>query len=271
MLILLPQFTDMSEAHKSPDTSSKDQNGSPPQLIADLPSMKDVQATTKYPNDTHLPVDVLLLTVKDCEFLACYKQLHNPFKWYFDGLGYVFFEDVDEKQKEKVTIALMRCSEGSSGPGSSLITVKNATTVLRPKAVISVGICSGLNPEKTNLGDVVVSAKLREQSTGMRSYVSRRFLDVIKHAADGWVPPLKDPQAREVRVHCDGEFLSGPEQVCSEWRHKQLADSYPDATAVEMEGEGENMFKELTKIDVKVIIKSSLAWMGQRENLEMSV
>ena len=235
----------MSEAGKSPDTSSKDESGSPPQLIADLPSMKDVQATTKSPNDTHLPVDVLLLTVKDCEFLACYKQLHNPFKWYFDGLGYVFFEDMDKRQKEKVTIALMRCCEGSGGPGRSLITVKNAATVLRPKAVISVGICSGLNPQRTNLGDVVVSAKLKEQLTGMRSYVSRRFLDVIKHAGDGWVPPLKDPRAQEFRVHCDGEFLSGPEQVSSECRRKELADSHPNATAIEMEGEGENTFKDV--------------------------
>jgi len=38
--------------------------------------------------------------------------------------------------------------------------LSDVVTVSRPKAVISVGTCSGLNPEKTKLGDVVISAKL---------------------------------------------------------------------------------------------------------------
>ena len=222
-----------------------DDHNVPPQLSVNLPSLKDVCTTTKRAREAHLPVDVLLLTVKNCEFLACYMQLNNPYKCWFDGLGYVYFEDVDESQDDKVKVALMRCHKGSSGPGGSLISVKNADTVLRPKAVISVGTCSGLNTEKTKLGDVVVSAKLRELSTGMRSYVSRRFLNVIKHSADGWAAPLKNPEAREINVHCDGEFLSGPEQVSVEWRHKQLAESHPQATAMEMEGEGEFMFSFL--------------------------
>ena len=57
-------------------------------------------------------------------------------------------------------IALLKCYGGSVGPGSSVVSVENAVTVLRPKAVISVGACSGLSPEKTKLGDVVVSSKL---------------------------------------------------------------------------------------------------------------
>lgn len=222
----------------------------PPRLSCHLPSMKDVGKTTKPASDAHLPVDVLLLTVKDCEFLACYMQLSNPFRCWFDKLGYVYFEDVDESQEEKVKVALMRCSEGSSVPGSSLITVKNAVTELRPKAVISVGTCSGLNPEETKLGDVVVSAKLttyaskvvtgnQEYSNAIRSYVSRRFLNITKHSAEGWEAPLKNPEAREVNVHCDGEFLSGPELIRSEQRRKELAESHPQATAIEMEGEGE--------------------------------
>ena len=214
----------------------------PPQLCADLPSLQDVRTTTKPFKEAHLPVDVLLLTVKNCEFLACYMELKNPYRCWFDGLGYVYFEDVDEtgNQEEKVKVALMRCYKGSSGPGGSLISIKDAIPVLRPKAVISVGICSGLKPDESNLGDVVVSAKLREQSTGMRSYVSKRFLHLIKHAADGWIPPLMNPESGpEINVHCDGEFLSGPEQVRAEWRREQLTASHPQAAAIESEGEGE--------------------------------
>ena len=240
----------MSKHAKKPSTSSEDRDGAPPQLNVDVPLIKDVRAPTKCPKDAHLPVDVLLLTVKNCEFLACYKQLNNPYKIWFDDLGYVFFEDVDESCKEKVKVALLRCHRGGIGPGGAVISVKNAVNVLQPKAVISVGTCSGLNHKEVKLGDVVVSAKLTtyaskvvtskgEQSTGMRSYVSRRFLNVIKNAADGWEAPLKNLEAREIEVHCDGEFLSGPEQVSVEWRRTQLAESHPQATAIEMEGEGE--------------------------------
>ena len=253
----------MSEAASTTGTTSRVGNDVPPQLSAYLPSIKDIRAVIKDPSDVTLPVDILLLTVKNCEFIACYTQLKDPFKCWFDGLGYVFFGEMGEGEEEKLKVALMRCHRGSTGPGSSLITVKNAVTVLRPKSVISVGTCSGLNPETTKLGDVVVSAKLTtyaskivtssgEKSTGMRSYVSRRFFDLIKCADHGWETPFKDPGVREVKVHCDGEFLSGPELISAEWRRYELAKSYPLATAVEMEGEGEFLFELLfNNVNVK--------------------
>ena len=211
--------------------------------------MADINTTTKLSKDADLPVDVMLLTVKNCEFLACYSELKSPYRCYFDGLGYVYFSDVNRSQ-EKVKVALLRCYENSSGPGGSLVSVKNAATVLRPKAVISVGACSGLHPEKSKLGDVVVSAKLttyaskvvihdQEQSTGMRSYVSKRFLDVIKNCADGWQAPLKNlADAQQVQVYTTAEFLTGPEQVISGQRRDQLAEINPQAIAMENEGEG---------------------------------
>ena len=163
--------------------------------------MADIKAITRPSIHADLPVDVLLLTVKNCEFVACFSELKKPYRCWFDGLGYVYFSDVDGSQ-DKVKVALFKCYENSSCPGGSLVSVKNAATLLRPKAVISVGVCSGLHPEKSKLGDVVVSAKLttyaskvvinnQEQSTGMRSYVSKRFLNVIKNCADGWQAPLK--------------------------------------------------------------------------------
>ncbi|XP_078366412.1 NLR family CARD domain-containing protein 4-like isoform X3 [Oculina patagonica] len=231
------------------DTSGSSSNDVPPELSVHVPSIRDIRAPLKDPDDTNLPVEFLLVTVKNCEFIACYMQLKDPFRTWFDGVGYVYFGDMCAGQEEKVRVALIRCNKGSTGPGSSLITVKNAVTKLRPKGVISVGTCSGLNPEKTKLGDIVVSAKLTtyaskivtstgEQSTGMRSYVSRHFLDLIKHAGDGWEAPLKNPETREVKIHCDGEFLSGPEQVSAGWRREELAKNYPLASAIEMEGEG---------------------------------
>ena len=218
--------------------------GDLPPLCADLPSISDVQLKVKQPE---LPVDILLLTGEDFEFLACYQQLKDPFRWYFHGLGYVYFENMDKGRKEGLKVSLMKCCSGVIGPGGSLITVRNAAKVLRPKAVFSVGTCCGLNSEKTKLGDIVVSSKLRTcaskevtehqvQSSG-NCYVNRRFCDVIKNCADGWKAPLKISEAQEVKVHL-GEILSGPEVVSHELRRKELAELYPEAVAFEMEGEG---------------------------------
>ena len=221
----------------------------PPELLNVLPSLADISVKTKPSKHADLPVDVLLLTVKICEFLACYSELKNPYRRYIEGVGYVYFSDVDGSQ-EKVKVALLRCFGNSSFPGGSLIGLKNVATVLRPKAVVFVGACSSLHPEKAKLGDVVVSAKLttyaskvvinnQGQSTGVRSYVSKRFLDVIKNCANGWQAPLKNlADAEQVQVYTAAEFLTGPERVISGERRDQLAETNPQAVAVESEGEG---------------------------------
>ena len=239
----------MSEASKKACSCNlKDSDAGPPQLAVNLPSRKDVTTTSKQPD---LPVDVLLLTVKDCEFLSCYNELKDPYRYYYQDVGYVYFNNV-QSHDEKLKVALLRCSEGSIGPSSSLISVKNAALILHPKAVISVGACSGLSPDKTKLGDVVVSAKLttcaskvvtseQDQWAGMSSHVSRLFSKIILNCADAWQAPLKNPDDRQVKVHCDGEFLSGPEKIRAQWRRKELVDRHPLAVGVEMEGEGECM------------------------------
>ena len=51
----------------------------------------------------------------------------------------------------------MRCSKGSDVPGGSLSVLKDAILLMRPKAIFSVGACSGLNREEVKLGDVVGS------------------------------------------------------------------------------------------------------------------
>ena len=229
----------MSEASKKACSCNlKDSDAGPPQLADGLPSKKGVTTTSKQPD---LPVDVLLLTVKDCEFLSCYNELKDPYRYYYKDVGYVYFNNV-QSHEEKVKVALLRCNEGSI----------DAALILQPKAVISVGACSGLNADKTKLGDVVVSAKLttyaskvvtsdREQSAGMSSHVSRLFSKIISNCADGWQAPLKDPEDYQIKVHCNGEFLSGPEEIRAQWRRKELVDRHPLAAGVEMEGEGECM------------------------------
>lgn len=205
---------------------------------------EDIHVDSK---DVNLPVDIFLLTVKDCEYLACYMLLKDPFQCYFDQLGHVLFGEIGEGHGKKLKVALTRYARGFINPEYSLSTVKDAVLLLRPKAVIYVGTCIGLNPEKTKLGDVVVSAKLTthgskaivssgDEFTDERHHVSRCFLDMVRGAIELWKAPLRDPGARDVKVHCDGEFLR--ELTGAKLQYDELIKSYPKAIAIEMGGEG---------------------------------
>ena len=83
----------------------------------------------------------------------------------------------------------------------------------------------------------------REQHRGIITPVSRDFADLIRHAADGWKAPLANPEENsKIEVHRDAEILSGPELVNSEWRREELLERYREAIAIEMEGEGRDLF-----------------------------
>ena len=253
-------------ANRGTKRKNSDANEDSPQLSVKLPRMSDIKLQTKPWNYARLPVDILLLTVRDCEFSACYMHLNNPFRCWFDDVGFVYLEDENEGQEEKVKVALLRCHEGSGVPGGSIVTTKNAVSVLMPKAVILVGTCSSLCPEETKLGDVVISAKLttygfkvvtneRELHNNIRTFASKRFLNLIKDAALGWEAPLKNPEDREVKIHSSGELLSVPEVINAEWRRKQLAENFPQAVAIDSEAEGNE-------------IPGEVAWVRLRNRLQ---
>ena len=223
----------------------------PPQIADGFPILttKNLPSKSKPWENVQLPTDILILTVKDCEFLSCLSILNSFYRSYYDRLGVVYLGTIGD-EGELLKIALIKCEKGSAVPGGSIVVVKNAVDVLRPKAVFSVGFCAGLNRKKVKLGDVVVSAKLITyaptkvlengiQERGVRVPVPESISKLIRCIADGWDAPLKDSENFKVTVHRDGVFLSGPEVIDNSKRREELVRRYPEATAVEMEGEGE--------------------------------
>ena len=209
----------------------------PPQLNVKIPKKSDLPDNLTPWNIVELPIDILLMTVEDDEFLSCFSYLEKPFKSYHKNIGYVYFGSIGSERGKKRKIGLMKCSKGSADPGSSLSVVKDAVRVLRPRAVFSVGACSGLNCKKTRLGDVVVSAKLITPS--YKTPPGRYIGILIRHIADGWKAPLEKPDEREMRVLCDGVVLS-IQKSDGGWPYEEIIRRYPEATAVEMEGGGKN-------------------------------
>ena len=219
-------------------------SGNPRQIGITIPPLKDVSPKYKSWESVEQLTDVLLLVLTDEEFLSCYAFLRNVFKSSINER--VYFGEIGDCQK-KVTISLVRSSRGCDQVQN---VVKNAVAVLKPKAVFSVGCCAGLQKKQAQLGDVVISATLltcgdkktvndKPQWDGRRLDVSAKIRCLIKSAADGWRPPLKDPEARDVKVHRNAEILSGVELVNSPNECEQLLDQFPEAIAIELEGQGE--------------------------------
>ena len=224
----MAQYQDLKRKGGAPDHQMS-RDHVPPPLSIEVPKMRHLPIESKPWSDVQLPVDILLLTVEDYEFLAGYTFLENSFKSYHRTLGYVYFGTMGESGEEALKVALMRCS---SGPGGSQFVIRNAVMLLRPKAAFSVGECMGLNPKDTKLGDVVVSSKLSTEE--FPTPVRRNLGNLNLFSTEGWKPPLKDPVGEEtVQVHGDSEIFSG-----SQFITKQRRMSQSHVIAVEREGEG---------------------------------
>ena len=235
----------------------EDNEDEPPKHTIVVPNLDDLPTDEKRLY-LRLRIDILLVTVEVCEFLSCYAHLKSPFKCYVDSVGAsVYFGHQNE---DETKIGLMRHDETFINLDSYLSAVKKAITALRPKVAISVGYCSGLNKLKTKLGDVVIPVELttyanemglhgKEQFTGTRRLVSRRFLQPINRVVDGWKAPLKSAEVREVKVHSFGEIVSGSDKVSTDKRRDELVQLYPRAVAVEMEGKGTvDAYRKIPKV-----------------------
>ena len=216
----------------------------------DLPAPKDRRPWDK----VELPVDILLLTVVDCEFLACVHYFKPKFyASYDDNVGPVWFGEIGA-----LKIAL--CQSPIKGSAQALILVKNAVGVLRPKAVFWVGFCAGLKEDKVKSGDVVISSKLRTYIYSAEKVTEKgnvdpdiaapsfkNLLNLLKFADYGWNPPLKDEAELEVKVVKNGVMLTGPKVIDNKKLRAELTERFPDADAIEMGGEGKILAAESVK------------------------
>ena len=201
-------------------------------------------------NDGSLPVDTLLLTVEDCEFLSCLSYLNYSFcRSYCKERGYVYFGEMGEGEL-KLRTAVLKCHRGSVAAGGSTVSVLSAVRILRPKAVFLVGVCYSLKSCEVKLGDVVISEKLitcvpSSEEFGDKFPLNSLFLRLIPNAGDGWEAPLKHPKASEVKIH-RGDFLSVPGVIDNNECCETLIKRFPQAIAMELEGQGKHGHTDIT-------------------------
>ncbi|XP_029185678.2 uncharacterized protein LOC114953568 [Acropora millepora] len=238
---------------ESREKSTVQQGGGkgPPELQFTIKKLSDLKVPSKPWKEVKLPIDILLLTVDKYGFSCCFHYLREVFRSFNLALGYVYFGEMGEIDSETLQIALMQCCEGGGQPDDTGATLPKTAEMLRPKVVFCIGSCAALYHDKTRLGDVVAAAKLTTYTQrrvsankvipcGFSIPASKSISQLISCAAFGWKPPLKNPELEheEVKVHSNGEILSGPEEIASVARRNELVQFYPNAIAVEMDGDG---------------------------------
>jgi hypothetical protein len=116
--------------------------------------------------------DVLLLTVDDTEFNEAQKILKSveiPSKKDENGKNCCF----GEIGRNKVTLLKVPHFGKTSTSSGHDVLVYETIQELKPKAIVSLGVCAGVRKEEHFLGDVVVSSQvyfLEQQNDGLPNF-----------------------------------------------------------------------------------------------------
>jgi nucleoside phosphorylase len=157
-------------------------------------------------------------------------------------------------------IFMVQSEMGTIGPGSSLITTKNAIEALHPSAIIMIGIAFGINPQKQNIGEILVSRQLvnyeQQKVTDDvivprwdKVTVSNKILELFRSGSLDWQGP---------KVHF-GIVLSGDKLVASQKFRDDLLKHEPETIGGEMEGAGLYAAASESKVDW-ILVKAICDW-----------
>ena len=212
--------------------------------------------------ESHLSnISVLLVTATDGEteeLVNNFLPLPNE-----EGVIQVFFEG--ETYYLGILgiygVVVVQSEMGAVGRNSSLITTLRAIELCKPKAVIMVGIAFGIDSEKQNIGDVIISSHIIPYEIA-RIGKDRIFRSELPPASSlllnraRQIRDWKFPVSREVYAKLYvGPLLSGEKLIDNIDFRNDLVNAFPNAIGGEMEGVGVYSAANEKKIDW-LIIKS---------------
>lgn len=149
---------------------------------------------------------------------------------------------------------------GSIGPRGSTLAINNVIKDVSPGLIIMVGIAFGVDPEKQEIGQVLISNKVityEQERVGATQVTSRhnhipassRLVGIFNAARHDWV---------EARTEI-GAILSGEKLVDNKAFRDRLIAMEPDAIGGEMEGAGLCSAAHEAKIDW-ILVKAICDW-----------
>ncbi len=254
-----PQLVSLLEGHDSVPPSPIARGAQPVQSSVELRPEPNPQ--TQAAGEA-----VLLVTVTEIETRAVrdvgQREYGLTFKRHVVGDKTYY----DLGKSGGVHLYLVQSEMGASGPGSSLLTVSEGIQVLKPSAVIMVGIAFGFNADKLSIGDILVSQSLQsyEQQRlgsgpdgrlivlprGDRASATIRLIDRFRSGVLDW--------SGSAHVHF-GLVLSGEKLVDNKEFRDQLRALFPEALGGEMEGTGLYAVAQRYKKDW-ILVKAVCDW-----------
>lgn len=178
------------------------------------------------------------------------KTKRNNAIYYFGLLG-------------KWRVTHVECGDmGSTSSMGAILTVSNAIEKIKPKFALMVGIAFGVDPEKQNIGDVLVSKSImnyeiqrvgadRKIMRGSKPEASNSLRTIFNNLGD-WEYKLPNGLEATLEV-CD--VLSGEKLIDNEDYRDELLQFFPTAKGGEMEGAGLYAACQDKKVDW-ILIKS---------------
>ncbi|BES61594.1 hypothetical protein [Dysgonomonas capnocytophagoides] len=145
----------------------------------------------------------------------------------------------------KYNVAHVQSSMGSISKGSSIVTVKSALDCIKSKIVIMIGIAFGIDSEKQNIGDVLLSETIiayNPKRIGKNETVQRGS---EPSASTFLLNRFKNITTWEYILDCGNKaklipakMLSGEELIDNQEHRDELLKIYPEVKGGEMEGIG---------------------------------
>jgi nucleoside phosphorylase len=161
---------------------------------------------------------------------------------------------------------LVMSDPGAIGRSASILTTADAIQRWNPKAVIAVGFAFGMDPDKQQIADILISRKVtsyepqrvqddvtipRGSTVEAGQHLVNRFVNV-----HGW--EFRRPDGSLVSAKA-GQILSGEKLVDSVAFKQYLLEEYPEALGGEMEGAGLFAAADRTKVEW-IIVKAICDW-----------
>jgi nucleoside phosphorylase len=140
-----------------------------------------------------------------------------------------------------LTVRLVQCQMGSGGVGSSLQTVSKAIEALEPRAIVMVGIAMGVDKNRQDIGDVLISRKLTLYE--QRRMGEKEMLRGDRASAPGLLTSRFEaaisvaPADQTFKVR-PGLILTGEKLIDEPGFRAEVLAWEPEAVGVEMEGAG---------------------------------
>ena len=187
--------------------------------------------------------NILIVTATDIETEAFHEVMEGTISRVVCG-DYSYYLGLVGQYK----IVHVQCQQmGSISPGGSLQTINDALHEWpQIKAVMMAGICFGVDPEKQNIGDVIVATSIKNYETRRmgkeqeiprgETYQSDRCLqNAFKTLKFTWENIGIDDAKKALEL---GAYISGEQLVDNITVRTKLLSETPEAKGGEMEGNG---------------------------------